>query len=137
VRPAPRLPRTIVDSMLDLMPSPRLVFHEWDSHGTCSGLAAQAYFDLVRKARGVVKIPPHYAALDKPAMVSPGEVIDAFIAANPGLTHSEISVACNSKRLNEVRICLGKDLAFRACEEAVHRSCRRDQLAMPAVRGGS
>ena len=38
-------------SMLDLMPAPRLVYHEWDQHGTCSGLAAQAYFDLVRKAR--------------------------------------------------------------------------------------
>ena len=29
--PAPRIPRTLVDGMLDLMPSPRLVFHEWDT----------------------------------------------------------------------------------------------------------
>src|SRR5476649_534026 len=35
--PAPRLDRTIVGSMLDLMPSPRLIFHEWDRHGTCWG----------------------------------------------------------------------------------------------------
>ena len=33
--PAPRLTRRIVGSMLDLMPSPRLIFHEWDRHGTC------------------------------------------------------------------------------------------------------
>ncbi len=49
--PAPRLNRELMISMLDLMPAPRLVYHEWDTHGTCSGLSAQAYFDLVRKAR--------------------------------------------------------------------------------------
>src|SRR5262245_56191532 len=58
--PAPRLNRNIVGSMLDLMPSPRLIFHEWDQHGTCSGLSPRAYFDGVRKARAGVKIPPEY-----------------------------------------------------------------------------
>src|SRR5512146_2744620 len=33
--PAPRLNRAIVGANLDLMPSPRLIFHEWDAHGTC------------------------------------------------------------------------------------------------------
>ena len=61
--PAPRLNRNIVSSMLDLMPSPRLIFHEWDRHGTCSGLNARAYFDNVRRARAVVKIPEAYLDL--------------------------------------------------------------------------
>ena len=37
-RPSPRLNRNIMTSMLDLMPAPRLIYHEWDKHGTCSGL---------------------------------------------------------------------------------------------------
>ena len=56
--PAPRLNRAIVSSMLDLMPAPHLIFNEWDRHGTCSGLAPRAYFDTVRKARAIVKMPP-------------------------------------------------------------------------------
>ena len=49
--PPPRLDRGIVSSMLDLMPAPRLIFHEWDKHGVCSGLPARGYFETVRKAR--------------------------------------------------------------------------------------
>ena len=66
----------------------------------------------------------------------PAEVEEAFIKANPGLSHPAIAVTCNRKRLSEVRICLSKDLQFRACEEIDRRACRRDQVTMPPVRGG-
>jgi ribonuclease T2 len=133
--PAPRLDRNIVSSMLDMMPSPRLIFHEWDRHGVCSGLPARGYFDTVRKARATVKIPPDYLDLAEPKTVSPKEVEEAFVAANPGLTHEAIAIGCDSKRLNEVRICLSKDLKFRNCAEVDRRACRRDQVVMPRVRG--
>jgi len=134
--PAPRLDRNIVGSMLDLMPSPRLIFHEWDRHGTCSGLSAHAYFETVRKARSVVKIPQNYLALDKPAMVTPDEVVDAFVKANSGLTPASLAVSCDSKRLSEVRVCLGRDFSFRDCPQVTRRACKRDHIAMPAMRGG-
>jgi ribonuclease T2 len=134
--PSPRLNRNIVSSMLDLMPSPRLVFHEWDRHGTCSGLSAGAFFDNVRKARAVVKIPPQYMDLRSPLTVTPDEVEEAFVKANPGLTRDGIAVTCGSRRLDEVRICLSRELQFRDCPETNSRSCRRDRLVMPPVRGG-
>lgn len=134
--PSPRLYRGIVSSMLDLMPAPHLIFNEWDKHGTCSGLSPQAYFETVRKARAVVKIPPEYLDLQQPLSVSPAAVEDAFIKANPGLSPSGIAIGCDRKRLTEVRLCLAKDLKFHDCDEVARRSCRRDQLVMPPVRGG-
>lgn len=134
--PAPRLDRNIVGSMLDLMPSPRLIFHEWDRHGTCSGLPARAYFETIRKARAVTKIPAEYLELDRPIMVTPAEVTEAFVKANPAMPREAIAIACDSRRLSEVRICVGKDFSFRACSEASRRACRRDRIEMPAVRGG-
>ena len=132
--PAPRLNRGIVSSMLDLMPAPRLIYNEWDKHGTCSGLAARDYFDTVRKAREAIKIPAQFGDLHEPLSVTPAAVQEAFIKANPGLSAGSMAVECDKKRLTEVRICLSKELQFRDCSEIARRSCRRDQLVMPPMR---
>ena len=71
-----------------------------------------------------------------PKTVAPAEIEDAFIKVNPGLSTSAISVTCDRKRLSEVRICMSKDLQFRACEETDRRACRRDEVVMPPMRGG-
>ena len=135
-RPSPRLDRNIMTSMLDLMPAPGLIFNEWDKHGTCSGLGARAYFETIRKARAAVKIPEQFLDLSEPKTIAPSDIEEAFIKVNPGLSSSAISVTCTSRRLSEVRICMSKDLQFRACEEIDRRACRRDEVVMPPVRGG-
>lgn len=133
--PAPRLDRGIVGGVLDLMPSPRLIFHEWDRHGTCSGLLPHAYFETVRKARAVVKIPTEYLALEKPITVTPDAVSEAFLKANPGLTRASFAINCDKKRLTEIRVCMTRDFAYRDCPGVTRRSCRLKEMAMPAVRG--
>jgi ribonuclease T2 len=135
-RPSPRLPRNIMTSMLDLMPAPGLIFNEWDKHGTCSGLGARGYFETVRKARAGVKIPEEYLDLATAKTIAPEAIEAAFIKVNPGLSGSAIAVTCERNRLSEVRICLSKDLQFRACEEIDRRACRRDTVVMPPMRGG-
>ncbi len=134
--PSPRLDHRIVASMLDLMPAPRLIYNEWDKHGTCSGLSPHDYFDTVRKARAAVKIPSEYSNLQQSLSVTPAAVEDAFIKANPGLKQSGMAVVCGRNRLTEVRLCLSKDLKFRDCPDIVRHGCHRDQLTMPPVRGG-
>src|SRR5204863_538556 len=108
-QPSPRLDRANISSMLDLMPAPRLIFQQWERHGTCSGLSASVYFESIRKARAMVKIPDEFIAPTEMLSVSPDEVEDAFVKANPGLMRDAIAVTCDSRRLSEVRICVGKD----------------------------
>ena len=97
---------------------------------------ARAYFETIRKARAAVKIPEEFLELSEPKTVAPAEIEEAFIKVNPGLSSPAISVTCDSKRLSEVRICMNKDLQFRACEEIDRRACRREQVMMPPIRGG-
>ena len=128
--------------MLDLMPAPHLIYNEWDKHGTCSGLSPRAYFDTVRRARAAVKIPPDYSELKTPLAVTPDAVADAFIKANPGLSPRRWrsnATASASPKFGCVwpRTCPWiRTVQFHDCPEIVKRSCRRDQVVMPPVRGG-
>jgi ribonuclease T2 len=131
--PAQRLDRSIVSGALDLMPSPRLIFRQWGRHGTCSGLTPHGYFEAMRKARALVKIPADYVEPAEPLTVSPNAVAAAFVQANPGLSRSALAVACDATRLTEVRLCLAKDFTFHDCPEVASRACKRDTIAMPAV----
>jgi len=65
----------------------------------------------------------------------PRAVAEAFIKANPGLSPGAMAVGCDAKRLTEVRLCLAKDLRFRDCVEIAKRSCSREQVTMPPLRG--
>ncbi len=135
-RPSPRLARNIMTSMLDLMPAPGLIFNEWDKHGTCSGLGPRGYFEAIRKARAGVKIPAEFLDLSQSKTIAPDAIEAAFIKANPGLSPAAIAVTCDRARLSEVRICMTKDMQFRACEEIDRRACRRNSVVMPPIRGG-
>jgi ribonuclease T2 len=121
-------------SMLDLMPAPGLIYHEWNQHGTCSGLKSGEYFKLVRKARARVVIPPQYIHPEIPLRVIPAQVISAFLTANERLKPAGIIIECDRKRLREVRICFSHDLKFRDCSRTGRRVCCTDLLTMPPVR---
>lgn len=133
-RRAPRVPQRLIDNMLDLMPSPRLVIHQWRKHGTCSGEAANGYFETLREARAAVTIPPQFVSVDSWRMVSPGKVESAFREANAGLSRDAVAVTCDGRHLREVRICMTRDLEFRPCPEIDRRACRADRVAMPPSR---
>src|SRR5947207_11483699 len=91
------------DSILDVMPSRNLIRHEWEKHGTCSGLDAQAYFALTRQAYEKIKIPDRFKNPRDYVTVSVAELKQAFRDANPGLAEDGFSVSCSGRRLSEVR----------------------------------
>src|SRR5262245_29340331 len=93
--PPPQVDRNIISSMLDLMPSPQLIIHEWRKHGVCSGLNVRAYFETIRRARAVVKIPAPYIEPQQILTVTPDEVEEAFVAANGGMSRAGIAVTCD------------------------------------------
>ena len=132
---APWIDRELIRSMTDIMPAYGLVLHEWKTHGTCSGLSGEDYFRLVRRANEHVKIPPRFVRVNDYLTVSPNEIERAFIDSNPGLADDMVSVTCDRRHLREVRICMNKDLSFRACPDAERRACRSPEVVMPPVRG--
>ncbi|MCD4511191.1 ribonuclease T [Brucella pseudogrignonensis] len=128
------VPRQIVSSVSDIMPSTGLVAHQWRKHGSCSGLPQNEYFATVRQAYQHVNIPPNLRSMAGNRRVDPMLVEKAFVTANPGMKPDGISVACNRNYLQEVRICMTKDLKLRACEQVNANACRSRSVMMPATR---
>lgn len=119
--------------MVDLTGSSGLAWHQWRKHGRCSGLSATGYFAATRQAAQAVTIPPVLASLTRDVALPARVVEDAFIETNPGLTRDGITVTCRDGALQEVRICLTRDLAPRDCGRDARRDCSRP-MTMPAPR---
>lgn len=133
---ASKLPAGTMRSLFDIMPSAGLIRHEWREHGSCSGLDQADYFHVLRAARERVVVPDEYRRLDGYRTVAPQDVENDFLQANPGLPADGVAVTCDRRYLREVRICMTKDLDFRACPEIDRQSCGKAKTVMPPVRGG-
>ncbi|HTR12202.1 MAG TPA: ribonuclease T2 [Roseiarcus sp.] len=112
-----------------------LARYEYLKHGTCTGLSAADYFATVRYATDKIAIPPTLKAPREWLRLSPRDVEDAFIAANPNLRPENMAVVCGRGELVEVRICVSKDMkAFAACPRVAEHSCRRGAIEVAPVR---
>lgn len=112
--------------MADIMPDTSLVAHEWTTHGTCSGLDADAYFKLVRQAFESVKIPARLTTPDKKFSITPQELKKEFVAANPQLKPEDLAISCGNNYLTGVSACMDKQLRPRGC--AGLRDCRANVI---------
>ncbi|MGH6762750.1 MAG: ribonuclease T2 family protein [Phyllobacterium sp.] len=127
------VPRSISNSLSDMMPSRGLAAYQWRKHGSCSGLDQKAYFDLLQAAYDKVKIPNRFQPGGKQDFISPKALEDALIVSNPGLPAQGVAVTCDKRYLREVRICMTKDLKFRKCADVDRQQCRQNKVLMPGA----
>jgi ribonuclease T2 len=106
----------------DIFPTASLVEHEWETHGTCSGLSADDYFREIHTAFAAVKIPGNIGQGDDGNGVTPDNLLRRLAAANPGYPAGSFALSCGNNRLTAIEICLSKDLRPEACQGV--RSCR-------------
>ncbi len=122
-----------LERVVGLYPDQRLARYEWRKHGTCTGKSPSDYFADVARARAAVTIPEAFAKPTGEQTFAPIDIERAFYAANPRLRPGMMTVGCSRGVLEEVRICLTRDLReFRACPEVVRRGCRAREISVPA-----
>jgi ribonuclease T2 len=121
--------RIALEAAKGLFPSEGLARYEWRKHGSCSGRSPQDYFADVRSARDLLRIPPEFERLRQEEEAAPAEILRAFGKVNPRLRAGMASVVCAKGYLQEVRVCLSKDLReFRSCPEVARNSCRAQTI---------
>ncbi|UHS56190.1 ribonuclease T2 family protein [Agrobacterium vaccinii] len=119
-----RVPEALGRYLFDIMPSMGLIGHQWRKHGTCSGLSQKDYLTTIRAAYERVTLPGNIASGTSSQTLSADAIETAFVSSNPGLSKRGVAISCQGPKLEEVRICMNKDLSFRDCSEADRRGCR-------------
>jgi len=131
---APQPSRDALALTHGIFPNEGLARYEWRKHGTCTGLSPQAYFSDVKRAREEIFIPEALQAPREQLTMSPIAIVRAFVAANPGLRADNMAVGCLHGELQDVKICLSKDLrAFANCEEVTRATCRGQTVKIAPV----
>lgn len=126
--------RALTASMADIMGSQGLAWHQWKKHGSCSGLAPEAYFALARRAYEAVTRPEVFRKLDRPVTLSAQVVEAAFLKANPGWQADMLTITCREGRIAEARLCLSTSLDPVPCGRDVARDCTLDDALFEPVR---
>lgn len=134
----PFVPQPLIDSMVDIMPSTRLVIHEYRKHGTCSGLTPDGYFALSRRLFNAIRIPQRFQNPFETQQASPSEVLSEFRRANPQISSDMMAISCggSGNRLREIRICFTRDGKPRSCgdNENQRRLCSANSMFIPPAR---
>ena len=114
----------------DIYPDQGLLAHEWRTHGTCSGLSADAFFATARTAYRSVKIPPALANLKTQTSMAPEEILGLFTQSNPQVPRTSLVLSCGHNYLTAIEVCLDKGLHPVPCSGV--RSCRAGTVRIPA-----
>ncbi|WP_281857797.1 ribonuclease T2 [Litoreibacter halocynthiae] len=121
-------------TMADIMGSGGLAWHQWKKHGRCSGLSADAYFEISRRAYASLTRPAVFRKLKDPVKLPAKVVEEAFLESNPRLSPDMITITCKNRRIQEVRLCLSKDLEPRTCGKDVIRDCSMKDALFDPIR---
>ncbi|WP_170783038.1 ribonuclease T2 family protein [Ruegeria lacuscaerulensis] len=126
--------RAMTREMADIQGTSGLAWHQWKKHGTCSGLSALDYYALSRRAYEGVARPQVFRQLDASVKLPASVVEEAFLKANPALERDMITVTCKQGYIEEVRLCLSRDLSPVPCGLDVIRDCAAKDALFDPIR---
>jgi ribonuclease T2 len=113
----------------DIYPDSGLLEHEWKTHGTCSGLSVDEFFNTARAAYQSVKVPSTLSGLTSQTSMPPAQILGLFTQTNPAIPLSSLALSCGNNYLTAVEVCLDKSLHPTACTGV--RSCRANTVRIP------
>ena len=102
---------------LCMMPSTRLMSHQWNKHGSCMTGRPETYFKITRILWNSLR-KPDYDFLSRREGLTAGDIRRAFADANGRYVQpAHVGVKLNSRGwLEELRLCYGKDFMPTRCK---------------------
>jgi ribonuclease T2 len=135
-----KLPQDAQQKFPNLYPSSKLYTHEWDKHGTCSGLKPLEFLALSKSLKDSIAIPTPYRGPAKAFRTTGDDLKAAFVAANPPLSEDALAVQCSGsgRFLQELYVCFSRAGQPVACSAELQKdeasSCRNADFLVRNVK---
>jgi ribonuclease T2 len=126
--------RSMTAAQADLFGTSGAAWYQWKKHGSCAGLEAGDYYELVREAFGAVNRPEVFRKLTNPVRLPASVVEEAFLQANPDWHADMLTITCKADRIQEARLCLSKSLEPRKCARDVVRDCTAQRALLDPIK---
>jgi ribonuclease T2 len=106
-----KLPKDAQQKFPNLYPSSKLYAHEWNEHGTCSGLKPLDYLALSKSLKESISIPKDYRSPAKAFRTTIDDLKAAFVKANLAWSADALAVQCSGsgRFLKELRVCFSRE----------------------------
>ncbi len=123
---------TDLRASLDITPDLSLLQHEWDKHGTCTGLDGAGYFAAAHRARAQITVPQALLTATPNRTFTPLFLLNMFYQVNPGMVPGSLSLSCREDRLMAVEACFDKSLGPTPCVGL--RGCEATAVSISVMR---
>ena len=130
----------LIDDFVGLYPSEKLYDHEWEKHGTCTGLSPEDYMLWSQALKDSLEIPDAYDAPAEPFRTDAEGLSEAFVSENPDFLSDSFAVYCSGsgRFLKEIFVCFEKSGEPRSCGSEIlgkaSRSCGQDSFLVRNTR---
>jgi len=112
--PARLVPDKVIREHLCMTPSPQLMQHEWEKHGTCMAKTPAEYFERSGRLFADLRYPDMDKLRGRPLTAASFKA--AFADANAGMKSDQMRLKLDGQGwLEEVQICLDARFGRRSC----------------------
>ena len=122
-----KLPAAVKSQFPGLYPNDALADHEWEKHGTCTGLSPARFLAYSKQIKESVAIPLAYRSPQAPFRTQSDQLTQQFIQINPGFSAAAFAVNCSStgRYLKELVVCFSKAGKPIACSAEVQKNAAK------------
>jgi|GEM_PF-5403819 len=126
------LQANIVNDYFYLMPSSKLMAHQWKKHASCGNFTQKTYFKTIENLYKKFEIAALFADIHQTQSFSLDGLLAKLTQQIPHIDKENIVIRCRKNNLKEIRICLDQNFAPRKCHYTEIRSggCRKDAKIM-------
>jgi ribonuclease T2 len=122
-----------ISSLDGIMPTKKLILHEWKEHGRCSGSEPEQFFGRIRALFRSLKIPERLKHPSTEAEVSAESLVAEFAGINPEWPSNTVALHCQGRYFREIRLCIGAADQPTPCT-STHSNCPSGTLLIRPVR---